>query len=152
MLKKSLFVVAAVALLAVAAQAGEIKYHSWPTTFVPMEIAEIPVTMDVGYWVAIQNQGDLKIKLAQVNVHTYEGCTDMSVKCNFDVTLTCSIAAAEGNPVPGNYSCSITGGDINNGGGTATVCAKLTNADLSGTAGGTTNVKVANVTIWVVPR
>jgi len=150
MLKKSLFVVAAVALLAVAAQAGEIKYHSWPTTFVPMEITEIPVTMDVGYWVQIKDQDKLNIKLAQVNVHTYEGCTDMVVKCNFDLSLSCSISA-NGN-IPGDYSCSINGADIPAGGATATVCAKLTNADLGGQPGGTTNVQVATVTIWVVPQ
>jgi len=150
MLKKSLFVVAAVALLAVAAQAGEIKQHSWPTTYVPMEITEIPVTMDVGYWVAIQDQSKLSIKLQQKSIHTYEGCTDMTVKCNFNIKLSCSIS--KNNAVPGDYSCSVTPTDINTGGGVATVCAKLVNANLGSTPGGTNNVQVATVTIKVVPR
>ncbi len=150
MLKKSLFVVAAVALLAVAAQAGEIKQHSWPTTYVPMEITEIPVVMDVGYWVAIQNQADLKIKLQQKSIHTYEGCTDMVVKCNFNVTLSCSIAKT--GAIGGDYGCSVSPADIDAPGATTTVCASLNKADLGGTPGGTSNVQVATVTIRVVPR
>ena len=150
MLKKSLFVVAAVALLAVAAQAGEIKQHSWPTTYVPMEITEIPVVMDVGYWVAIQDQSKLKIKLQQKSIHVYEGCTDMVVKCNFNVTLSCSIAKT--GAIGGDYGCSVNPADIDAPGGTTTVCATLNKADLGGTPGGTSNVQVATVTIRVVPR
>jgi hypothetical protein len=150
MLKKSLFVVAAVALLAVAAQAGEIKQHSWPTTYVPMEITEIPVTMDVGYWVAIKDQNKLKIKLQQKSIHTYEGCTDMVVKCNFNIKLSCSIAKT--GAINGKYSCSVSPTDVDAPGATVSVCAKLTEADLGGTPGGTNNVQVATVTIRVVPR
>jgi hypothetical protein len=150
MLKKSLFVVAAVALLAVAAQAGEIKQHSWPTTYVPMEIAEIPVVMDVGYWVAIQDQDKLKIKLAQKSIHTYEGCTDMVVKCNFNVTLSCKITPT--GAVGGNYSCSVSPADINAPGGTTTLCAKLKKAKLGDQPGGTKNVKVASIKLLAVPR
>jgi len=49
MLKKSLFLVAAVAPLAVAAQAGEIKIHDWPMSYIAQEITDIPVVLDVGY-------------------------------------------------------------------------------------------------------
>ena len=64
-MKKALFAVAAVALLAVAAQAGEIKYHEWPCAPIPQEITTIPVVMDVGYWVRIKDQDKLKITLKQ---------------------------------------------------------------------------------------
>jgi len=148
-MKKALFAVAAVALLAASVQAGEIKTHTWPCTFTPLQITTIPVKMDIGYYVAIENQGDLVINMAQESIHVYSGCTDISVKCNFNVTLSCSIAS--NGTVPGDYSCSITGAGISSPGGTATVCAKLENADLSKTAGGQTGVKVASVTISVVP-
>jgi hypothetical protein len=135
-MKKVLFAVAAVAMLTMAAQAGEIKYHEWPVTFVPQEITTIPVTMDVGYWIRIKDQGDLKIKLGQQSIHTYYGCTNMV-----------------GNPVvPGDYSSSVSPANVDAPGGTVAVCAKLENADLSKVAGGTKNVHVANVTIKVVPR
>ena len=150
MLKKSLLVVAAVALLAVGAQAGEIKTHSWPTTYVPQEITDIPVVMDVGYWVAIKDQDKLQIKLAQKDVHTYEGCVTMNVECNFNVTLSCSISAT-GN-VNGSYGCSLSESNIDSPGGSTQVCATLTNASLGDQVGGTNNVHVATVKIKVVPR
>ena len=150
MLKKSLFAVAAVALLAVAAQAGEIKIHNWPTTFVPQELTDIPVVMDVGYWVSIKDQDKLQIKLTQKSIHTYEGCTDMTVQCNFNISLSCSISKT--GAVPGDYGCSVSPTAIDAGTTTATVCASLNKADLGSTAGGTKNVHVATVTIKVVPR
>ena len=150
MLKKSLFVVAAVALLAVAAQAGEIKIHNWPMTFIAQEVTDIPVVMDVGYWVAIKDQDSLQIELVQQSIHTYQGSTDMTVECNFNITLSCSIAAT--GAISGSYGCGISPADIDAPGGVATVTATLTDANLGGTPGGSQNVHVATVTIMVVPR
>ncbi|MGE5295248.1 MAG: hypothetical protein ACM3VT_10510 [Solirubrobacterales bacterium] len=154
-MKKALFAVAAVAMLAVAAQAGEIKYHEWPCALVPQEITTIPVVMDVGYWVRIKDQDKLKIVLGQDSIHTYSGCTNMTVETNTCLTFSCSIAAVtvDGSAVvPGDYSCSVSPANVNAPGGTVTACATLTNADLSKVAGGSTNVHVANVTVKVVPR
>jgi hypothetical protein len=150
MVKKSLFAIAAVALLAVAAQAGEIKIHDWPCAFIPQEITTIPVTMDVGYWIKIKDQNKLKIKLQQKSIHEYEGCTDIKVETNVNITLSCSISAT--GAVPGKWSCSVSPADINAPGGTASVCAKVKDADLSKTAGGSKNVHVATVSVKVVPR
>ena len=150
MVKKSLFAVAAVALLAVAAQAGEIKIHEWPCEFISQEVATIPVVMDVGYWIRIKDQDKLKIKLEQKSIHEYEGCTDMKVECNLNISLSCSISAT--GAVPGKYSCSLNPADVDSPGGTVTVCAKLKDADLSKTPGGSKNVHVATITIKVKPR
>jgi hypothetical protein len=139
----------AVALLAATAPAGEIKLHTWPTQFIPQEVTTIPVVMDVGFWMQIVNQ-NTKIKLVQIDIHTYEGCTDLQVVTNFNLTLSCSITPT--GAISGQYSATIDGADIDVPGGTATVCAKLKNADLSGKPGGTKNVQVATVTIKVVPR
>lgn len=154
-MKKALFAVAAVAVLAVAAQAGEIKYHEWPCAPVPQEITTIPVVMDVGYWVKIKDQDKLKIVLGQESIHVYSGCTSMSVETNTCLRFSCSIAkvAVNGNTVvPGNYSCSVSPADIDAPGGTLTACAKITDADLSKVPGGSKGVHVGNVTIKVVPR
>ena len=149
-MKRSFFLVAAVALLATTAQAGEIKIHDWPCEFIFQELSTIPVVMDVGYWVRIKDQSKLKIKLQQKSIHEYEGCTDMKVECNLNVSLSCSISAT--GAVPGKYSASLNPADIDTPGGTVTVCAKLKNADLSKTPGGSKNVHVATVTIRVKPR
>lgn len=154
-MKKALFAVAAVALLAVAAQAGEIKYHEWPCAPIAQEITTIPVVMDVGYWVRIKDQGSLKIKLNQDSIHVYSGCTNMTVETNTCLTFSASIAKVkkDGNDVvPGSYSASVSPANIDAPGGTLTACAKITDADLSKVPGGTKGVHVANVTIRVVPR
>jgi hypothetical protein len=154
-MKKALFAVAAVALLTVAAQAGEIKYHEWPCAPIAQEITTIPVVMDVGYWVRIKDQGSLKITLKQDSIHSYSGCTNMTVETNSCLTFSCSIAkvSKDGSVVvPGDYGCSVSPANINAPGGTLTACASIANADLSKVPGGSKGVHVANVTIKVVPR
>jgi uncharacterized GH25 family protein len=97
-MKKALVAMAVVALLAVSVQAGEIKLHNWPCTFVSVEITSIPVVMDVGYWVKIKDQDKLKIKLVQdeTDIHKFKGCVDMVV----ETTSTSFSAAASAPPAP----------------------------------------------------
>lgn len=149
MSRRSLVIGLLAVLWASAAPAGEVKFHIWPCAPVPQEIVTIPVVMDIGFWIQIVNQ-DAVIKLRQIAIHTYEGCTDLHVRSNTDLRMSCSISAT--GAIGGTYSCSITNADINVPGGTATVCAKLTDANLAGRPGGSKNVHVANVTIRVVPR
>ena len=91
-MKKELFAVAAVVLMAVVAQAGEIKFHEWPCAPVPQEITTIPVVMDVGFWIRIKDQNLLKITLKQDAIHTYSGCTNAVVETNSCLTFSCSIS------------------------------------------------------------
>ncbi len=149
-MKKVLFAVAAVALLAMTAQAGEIKIHEWPCKFIPQEVTTIPVVMDVGYWIKIKDQDKLKIKLSQKSIHEYEGCTDIKIETNVNIEVSVSVSAT--GAVPGKYSASIDDANVDAPGGTRTVCVKLKDADLSKTAGGSKNVHVATVSVKVVPR
>lgn len=149
MSRKRLVIVALLAFLPLAAHAGEIKIHQWPTQFIPQEVASINVVMDVGFWMEIINQYDI-IKLQQVNIHTYEGCIDLKVRSNFDLLLSAAIAPT--GAVGGTYSCFLDDPYIAAPGGIATLCAKLQNANLGGQPGGSKNVHVATVTIRVVPK
>lgn len=155
-MKKQLFAVAVVVLMAVVGQAGEIKFHEWPCAPIPQEITTIPVVMDIGFWIRIKDQEDLRIKLAQDAIHTYSGCTTAVVETNSCLTFSCSITRVTipdvGPVVPGTYSCSVSPANIDAPGGTLTVCARITDADLSRVPGGTKNVHVANVTVRVIPR
>ena len=158
MLKKSLFAVAAVMLLAVMANAGEIKIHDWPTTYVPQEVCDIPVVMDIGFWINVRDQGDLVIELEQLGIREYEGCETITIDCNFDLTLSSSIVAEPvGDPYlpDADYSTWINGADIDAGvGRTAEVCARVELGDLGlgETTAGASGVQVATVTVKVVPR
>jgi len=138
----------AVALLAAAAPAGEIKIHKWPCALVPQEVVTIPVVMDIGYWVHIINQ-DAKIKLSQVNINQYQGCADIQIQTNIDIELSCSIQP--NGAVPGDWSCSVTPSMLEASGGTVELCAEVKKPDLSKTPGGSTNVNVATVSLKVVP-
>lgn len=151
MLKRSLIAAAALLMLAGAVNAGEIKTHNWPCEFIFQEITQIPVTMDIGFWVRIKNQANLKIKLVQVegSVHNFSGCTNMTVETNFPIELRCTITPT--GAVGGNYGCTVNPNEVQPPGGTVQVCATLNNADLGGQPGGTKNVQVATVKILVKP-
>jgi hypothetical protein len=150
MTRKILLSMAVLLTLALYAPAGEIKIHQWPTAFIPQEVTTVPVVMDVGFYVRIEDKDNLRIKLQQTAINRYRGCTDVKVSTNFNMTLSCDIAST--GAVGGKYSCSVSPADLDSPGGTVQVCAELEDADLIGVPGGTRDVHVATVTIKVVPR
>ena len=151
MLRGKWVIVALTACVAMTAQAGELKMHQWPAQwqYVPQEVTTIDVVMDVGFWIEIVNQSDV-LKLQQVSIHTYEGCLDLEVKSNFNLTLSCTITPT--GTVPGTYSCLFLNPDIDPPSGTATLCARLQNANIGTVPGGSVDVHVASITVRVVPR
>jgi hypothetical protein len=157
MLKKALFVVAVVAILGAVAQAGEIKQEGgWPyvPVYTPVEIPDllIPVKMDIGYWVHIKDQDKLSIKLIQDSIHTYSGCVTVNVECNFKIKLIPEIGPPSGETAIGKFSASFNPAIIEPTGGSTQLCATLTEANLKAYAGGTTNVTVAYIKVFVVPE
>jgi len=150
-MKKTLVAMAVVALLAVGVQAGEIKTHDWPCSFVSLEITSIPVVMDIGYYVRIKDQDKLKIKLVQdeADIHKFKGCVDMVVESNFNLVLSASISKT--GAIDGDYSVSLDPSSANKGSTTVKVCATLTKANLTGQEAGTKDVQVATVKIKVKP-
>ena len=157
MLKKSLFAVAVVALLAAAVPAGEIKLDQWPVTYVPQTITKIPVLLDVGFWIFVPDQDKLKIKLAQVSQagggkHRYEGATNVNVRTNFDIKLSTSIAKV--GDWSGGLESSVSPDTVSAGSNTVSVRAVAKDVVLNsgGFIGGAKNVQVATVTLKVVPQ
>jgi hypothetical protein len=148
-MKKALFAVAAVALLAGSVHAGEYKTHSWPCSYDKIHLCTIPVKMEVGYWVAVTNQ-DASITLSQTSIHVYHGCTTLKVSCNVTVNLSATITKT--GDVPGDYSCTLNPTQVPamEKDFEVELCADVANADLSGVAGGTT-ATVSNIAIYVVP-
>jgi hypothetical protein len=147
MLKRSLLVIAAVVMIASSVQAGEIKIHDWPNVVIyePQEIFQIKVIMDIGYWIHVTNQRD-KVKLEQIDIHTYEGCLDLKIKSNFNADLSCKV----NNDMGGWWSCSLTPSSVLAGSSTVALCVKVKNADLGAYSVGN-NQQVATVSILVVP-
>lgn len=137
------------AALAASASAGSMDIRYWPTTFTPQELVTIPVVMDVGLWMDLSVQND-RIKLNQVDVHRFEGCTQIRVRCNFNATLLYSITPTK--VVQGSYAVVPEREDIAVPGGTTTVCAELVDPDFGSTAGARKNANVATITICVIPQ
>jgi uncharacterized lipoprotein YajG len=151
-MKKGLLIVAAMLMLAGAAQAGEIKLHVWPCAFIAQDFMSIPVTMDIGYWIRVKNQQNYKIKMAQIDIHTYDGCVTIPVETNFNATLSASIAAYTVNGNAGGFfSVTINPANVTPGTTNVQVCAHLVNANLGAFPGGSKDVQVATVYIKVVP-
>jgi len=155
-MKKGLLIVAAVLMLAGVAGAGEIKLHVWPCAFIPQELMTIPVYMDIGFWIRVKSQTNYKIKMSQIDIHTYDGCVTIPVECNFNATLSTSIAKVTTNgdvsagAWPG-FSSSVTPNIITPGTTNVSVCAHLGGANLGNMTGGAKDVQVATVTLKVVP-
>jgi hypothetical protein len=153
MLKRSLIAVVAVAVLATVAQAGYIKTHDWPTTYVPQELTTIPVYVDVGYFVKVLDQSK-KIKMHQITgkPQDFEGSVVIKVKTNFDLTLIAAI-----NPKGAPYTASSWGVNLNpenvNAGTTTDVTVTASCAGLAiENVPANTEAEVATVKISVVPR
>ncbi len=151
-MKRGLLIVAATLLLAGAAGAGEIKLHTWPSVFIPQDLIAIPATMDIGFWIRVQDQTKYRIKMSQIDIHTYDGCVTIPVECNFSATLSTTITKVTTNgDVSGTFSSSVTPSNIPPGTTNILVCAHLTNANLAALPGGLKDVQVAVVTLKVVP-
>ena len=144
------FALLLLALWATTAPARTLKpCYYWPARFMPREVVQIPVFLDVGHWIAFTNQEDT-IKLEPVNSCTYEGRLDLEVRCNFNLSLSCTITPT--GVVDGRYSCFIENGDVDAPGGTARVYARLQEANLASVVAGTKDLHVATVTIQIRPR
>jgi len=166
-MKKSVLLgIAAVALLALPAFAGEAKYEGdWPTTVTVtynyQNICTIPVKMKIPWYVHIVNQDP--IWLVQVPCQDigknpahdedwpcFKGCHDSEVACNFNIKLGVDFATS-GAISAGGWDKSVSPSTINAPGGTTTFCVWAWNVDLMGQAAGA-EVEVGTLTVKVKPN
>jgi len=152
MLKRSLIAVVAVAVLATVAQAGYIKTHDWPTTYVPQELTSIPVIVDVGYYVKVMDQTKT-IKMHQLTgaPTNFSGNTTIKVRTNFNLTLSCAINP-KGNVTASSWGCSLSPENVDAGTTTDVVVTATANGLAVENVPANTEVEVATVKISVVPR
>jgi hypothetical protein len=116
MVKRTLIVIAVVALMATSAQALGPEPHTgtwdkqssikvnieemdigWPFEYKALDLCVIPVYMHVGYFVQVFECHKRKIKLVQVNCEDigrktsewpcYSDCEDVKVRSNFEIKL-----------------------------------------------------------------
>jgi len=102
MVKKSIIAIALIGMLATVSFAqdaqvpGQFKVDGkWPVTctYTPVEICRIPVVLEVGMFIEIENCKDKKIVLKQVTCPSgqsfpcYKGCVTIKVRANFEAKL-----------------------------------------------------------------
>jgi hypothetical protein len=120
--------------------------------YTPQKMCVIPVMMDVGTYVEILDIEKLSIKLKQVDFETFEGCTEIRIRNNFDLELGCIVEPT--GLVPGKYSCWIDDKkvplELSNDFRVRKVCVKAEKVKLLYTAPGI-DVHVADVTVTIVP-
>jgi len=138
--------IGAVALLAVAVQAGEIDTLKWLCDPTPQELTTIPVYMEVQPWVRIKDVDKLAICLIRHSLHTYEGCID--IECEARANVDISAQFVSNGLVPGEYSCSLSPSHLDVPGGTLTVCARLKTKALPPPP----HVRVGTVVFRITPR
>ena len=140
MLKRTLIVVAVVALLATSAQALGPDPHTgggnspaikvnlekieigWPFEYKALNLCVIPVYMHVGYFVQVEKCNERKIKLVQVECSDpvmgkgdgdwpcYYDCENVKIRANFQVKL--GLSKAKVGSVIDEWSAYFEGGDI----------------------------------------
>jgi hypothetical protein len=157
MLKKSLIALAVLAIT-IPAVAGDVKVHSpWPTTYVPQEVTTIDVVLDVGYYIHVKDQKAIKVSqdTSATNPYTtYTGCKTTKIISNFDASVSGKMSSS--SPAGGSWSAKFDGGSsvsimADPSGQDVEICVTGTKVALEKLEGGAKNVKVAELTIWVLP-
>jgi hypothetical protein len=186
MVKRTLIALTVVALLATSAQAaiqaysgsrdgdgnyvlgkGTVKVEGtesayWPFQYTTLDLCSMPITMKIGYYVAVHECHKRKIELVQVDCADlekgsgwpcYQDCENVTIKSNFEVKLGLSLRNK--SPIIDKWAAYIKGdvSVIGPGSDTITVCveawkAKLAHSDA--TAG--SKVKVGDLVITVKPN
>ena len=158
--KTLLLGLAAAALFALPAFAGEKKIESWDGfwTWYPQLVKEFPVKLKIPWFIRIVNEKNWEIQLEQVECAAlgrsdgdwpcFKGCNNLEISCNFNCHIECGINYSY---LPGMWDCWESPSDIDAPGGSSTICVKLWKADLLSMPAGTDQT-VAQADIWVKPR
>ncbi|MCH8193008.1 MAG: hypothetical protein IIA65_03190 [Planctomycetes bacterium] len=155
MLKKSLIAIAVLAI-ALPAVAGDIKVHvPWPKAYVPQAITTIDVILDVGFFIHVKDQDPIQVhqvSTADNPFTTYAGCRTTDVISNFDAKLFGKVKST--SDAGGDWSATFDSSDemhVHPGTTAVEICVRGVKVKIEKLVGGAKDVKVAELTIWVLP-
>jgi len=128
----------------------------------PIDLCKFPVSMKVGYYIKLLDEGNIEIKLEQVKCPSgrcswcYEGCATIKVKANFPAILSASLNKSDcdvdmlkdTNLYWENGVNTIQGST--DGWEELKLCLEAWDVELSKSTAGT--VKVGDITISVKPK
>jgi hypothetical protein len=153
MIRKSLIAIILLSLMPVSIQATRRAGSFDSIFFLPQKRCVIPVKMDIGMYVEILDMEKLSIKLKQLDFDTFEGCTNIRIKSNFDLELGCKVKPT--GMVKGEYSCSFDNPkvplDLSENVVVREICVKAEKVKILFAAPGK-DIHVADVTITILPE
>jgi len=153
MLRRSFIAVILLSLLPVLIQATGRTRSFDSIIYLPQKRCVIPVKMDIGMYVEILDMEKLSIKLKQLDFDTFEGCTNIRIKSNFDLELGCKVKPT--GMVAGEYSCSFDDPkvplDLSENVVVREICVRADKVKTLFAAPGK-DIHVADVTITIIPE
>lgn len=154
-MKSITFITIIAFLLAASLQAAYVEVSDWPGQWVYDEanICEIPVYMVLPGFAQVLNANDLEIHLHDINIQTYEGCTDFEMISAIDILLGCTIQS--NGKVGGDYSCWVDDTLVNATGPTPVArkaCVRLENVEFDVLPAYGDSIEVGTLTLTISPQ
>lgn len=119
---------------------------------IPLDNDTFDAILEVGYYIRIKHDGPIRVRQdtgADNPYQTYSGCLIASVECNFNAQL--SVYAEATSPAGGQWTATISPDFCPSGTTQVKICAEGLGVQVQNLLGGQIGVKVAEVTIQVVP-
>ncbi len=129
-----------------------LEFQDWPTVYVTEDMTDMDILMDVGYFIVIVDQGPIHVSsdiTAPDPYHTYEGCKSTNVESNFWARLYVEAAAV--SAAGGYWSATVEPDYVPPGTTTIQICVVGEDVRIENLFGGAQEVKVAEITMSVLP-
>jgi hypothetical protein len=135
---------------------------NWPATYDYVPVCNIPVKMEIGFWIQVQNCGKNDLVLKQIKINTYRGSIDCTVSANVATQWAADWVKASAPLKKANKDwLNVSDSSSTTGDATLTlpkitdkkvwVNLQLKEVDLSDAAPTGTKVQVGHVTLKVRP-
>jgi len=119
---------------------------------IPLDDDTFDAILEIGYYIRIKNDGPIRVRQvphADNPYQTYSGCLISDVECNFNAQLTVSAQAT--SVAGGDWEATVSPDICPSGTTQVEICVMGKNVKVHHLTGGQVGVKVAEVTIQVVP-
>ena len=119
---------------------------------IPLDNDTFDAILEIGYYIRIKHDGPIRVRqdtAADNPFQTYSGCLITDVECNFNAQLSVSAQAA--SPAGGQWEASVIPDFCPAGNTQVKICVQGTGVQVQNLIGGQIGIKVAEVTIQVIP-
>ncbi len=116
------------------------------------EAPNIDITTDVGYFISIDNTNPITVTSNQASadpIHSYQGSATYTFESNFIAQITTDIIPT--SPAGGTWSATANPDTVEIGSTQVTIAVNVDNLDVMKLIGGTQGVKIAELTISILP-